>query len=51
MTCLDHGVESFGGEGVLSKVGMIGGQLEDGIFSICTIGTLEMVAGLLGSIL
>lgn len=52
MTCLSHGVESLGGEGVLSKVGVVGGQLKDGVFSICTIGALEGEwARLLGSII
>lgn len=41
MTCLGHGVESLSGERVLSKVGVVGGQLEDGILSIGTVDTLE----------
>lgn len=49
MTCLGHGVESLGGERVLSKVGVVGGQLEDGVFSIGTVDTLEG-ASMLGSI-
>lgn len=38
---LGHGVESLGGERVLSKVGVVGSQLKDGVFSISTVDTVE----------